>query len=165
MSEEKAELAETPKRKGRVSKTEAEEQEIKPQIEEMQEPVPQPPAERQAPSDNDRLMAMLCYLTQLILPFILPFIVLLSEENRKRDFQRYHAVHALSLAVLAIVYEVLAGLFFCVVSVIVPPLACILWTIFLLPLVPFIYYAYTAYQGQYTVIPWLTDFLVSSKWL
>jgi uncharacterized membrane protein len=41
----------------------------------------------------------------------------------------------------------------------------VLWIIFLVPVLPALYYAYQAYQGWYFKIPFLTDFLVQSKWL
>ncbi|MCB0067641.1 MAG: hypothetical protein KDD77_10845, partial [Caldilineaceae bacterium] len=37
---------------------------------------------------DDRLIAMLSYATQLVLPVIMPIIVLLSESSKKRPFQR-----------------------------------------------------------------------------
>jgi len=117
-------------------------------------------------NENDRLMAAAAYATQVILPIVVPAIMLLSEENKRRVFQKYHAVQSLGFWVAAVIYEVLAAIVFVVLSVVsLGCLSCILWVLFLLPVVPAFYYAYRAYQGQYFSIPMVTDFLLDSKWL
>src|SRR5512137_204458 len=37
---------------------------------------------------DDRLIALLSYVTQILIPVIMPIIVLLSESSKKRPFQR-----------------------------------------------------------------------------
>jgi len=74
-------------------------------------------------------------------------------------------VHSLALFAATIVYELAATLIFVVGTAIVPPVACILWLIFLLPVVPFLYYGVLAFQGKYVDIPWLTQFLKNNSWL
>src|SRR5690606_30873845 len=49
---------------------------------------------------DDKLIAMLAYVTQILIPFIMPVIILLSESSKKRPFQRYHAVQSLALTVV-----------------------------------------------------------------
>nr|MBP6440007.1 hypothetical protein [Caldilineaceae bacterium] len=49
-------------------------------------------------NSDDRLIALLSYVTQIIIPVIMPLIVLLSESSNKRPFQRYHAVQSLAFA-------------------------------------------------------------------
>ena len=51
-------------------------------------------------SSDDRLIALLCYITQILIPVVMPVIVLLSESSKRRSFQRYHAVQSLALSVL-----------------------------------------------------------------
>jgi uncharacterized membrane protein len=118
-------------------------------------------ATRQAPNDQDRLMAALSY----IITIILPLFILLSEEDKKRDFQRYHALQSLGLAVVAVVYEIVVGVISCVLTAAVPFLGCFTWILPLLAAIPFLYYAYLAYQGKYEAIPFLSDFMVQQKWL
>jgi len=117
-------------------------------------------------TDNDRLMAALAYATQVVIPIVIPSIMLLSEENKRRPFQKYHAVQSLGFLVAAVIYEVLATIVFTGFTVITAGcLACVLWVLFLLPAIPAAYYAYQAYQGAYFEIPLLTAFLVQNKWL
>jgi hypothetical protein len=54
----------------------------------------------QLADSDDRLIALLSYVTQLLLPVIMPIIVLLSESSKKRPFQRYHAVQSLALTLV-----------------------------------------------------------------
>ena len=131
-----------------------------------------PETEMQAPeepkdvADNDRLMAALAYATQVVIPIVIPAIMLLSEDNKRRVFQKYHAVQSLGFLVVAVVYEVLAAIVFTGLTVVTGGcLACVLWVLFLLPIIPALYYAYQAYQGLYFKIPLLTEFLVQNKWL
>ena len=146
-----------------------------PDVPEEEMPVAEsiPEAEIEAPeepsedlTDNDRLMAALAYATQLIIPIIVPVVMLLSEESKRRPFQKYHAVQSLGLLVASVIYEVLAAIVFTALTVITGGcLACVLWVLFVLPAIPALYYAYQAYQGLYFEIPLLTDFLVQNKWL
>ena len=46
---------------------------------------------------DDRLIALLAYATQIVIPLVMPVIVLLSESSKLRPFQRYHAVQSLAL--------------------------------------------------------------------
>ena len=50
---------------------------------------------------DDRLIALLSYATQIVIPVIMPIIVLLSESSKKRPFQRYHAVQSLAFVVFS----------------------------------------------------------------
>jgi len=113
-------------------------------------------------TDNDRLMALLAY----IIGVIVPIIILVSEENKNRPFQRYHAVQSLGLWVASLIYSVLACIVYFLLSTItLGLLGFCLWILFLLPLVPVILYGIKAYQGEWVVIPVLTDFLKKQGWL
>jgi len=117
-------------------------------------------------TDNDRLMAALAYASQVVIPVVVPAVMLLAEESKKRPFQKYHAIQSLGFLVAAVIYEVLAVIVFTGLTVITAGcLACVLWVLFFLPIIPAFYYAYQAYQGLYFTIPLLTDFLVQNKWL
>ena len=129
-----------------------------------QEPTP-PPAVPAPASENDKLLGGLAYVSQFILPAVLPVVLLLGSESKRSPFVRHHAVHGLALLAATIVYELAATLIFVLGTAIVPPVACILWLIFLVPLVPFLYYGVLAFQGKYVDIPWLTQFLKNNSWL
>jgi len=117
-------------------------------------------------TENDKLMAGLAYASQVVIPVVIPAVMLLSEENKQRPFQKYHGVQSLGFLVAAIIYEVLAAIVSCALSSVSGGcLACVLWLLFLVPVVPALYYAYQAYMGRYFKIPFLTDFLVQSKWM
>ena len=51
-------------------------------------------------SPDDRLIAMLSYASQIVLPVVMPVIVLISESSKRHPFQRYHAVQSLALMIL-----------------------------------------------------------------
>ena len=113
-------------------------------------------------TENDRLMALLAY----IIGVIVPIIILVSEENKNRPFQRYHAIQSLGLWVASLIYSVLACIVYFVLSTItLGILGVCLWVIFLLPLVPVILYGIKAYQGEWVVIPVVTDFIKGQGWV
>ena len=72
-----------------------------------------------AASSDDRLIALLAYISQIFVPAIMPVIILLSESSKKRPFQRYHAVQALALSAVFVVAGV-AAVMGTVVAQIVP---------------------------------------------
>ncbi len=120
---------------------------------------PGSPGPEDMPSSDDKLWAGLSYLSQFILPAVLPVILLLSEQTKREPFVREHAIQSLALFVAAIVYEIAAAAVWAIITAIVPFLMCITWVIFLLPLIPFIYYGVQAFQGQRVEIPWLSNLL------
>jgi uncharacterized membrane protein len=124
-------------------------------------PPGQPPAVTELTS-NDRLWAALSYL----LTPIVPIIVLVMDEVKNRPFPRYHAIQSLGLFAAIIAYTIVAFIVLTVCSVVTLGLAaCVLWILFLLPVIPVIIYTIQAYQGQYIVIPWLTNFMIQQGWL
>ena len=113
-------------------------------------------------TENDKLMAALSY----IIVAIVPMIILLSENLKDRPYQRYHAITSLALTVVYIIYEAVISLFYCGATVITAGiLGLCLWIVFFVPLIPSLYYAYLAYQGQYFDIPVLTDFIKNQGWV
>ena len=120
---------------------------------------PEPFGLQQPPDSNDKILAGLSYVTQIVLPAVLPAVLMLTGEGKRSPFIRYHAIQSLALLVAAVLYEIVAGIVFVVVSALVPCFACGIWLVFLLPLVPVVYYGWLAFQGQYVEIPWLTRFL------
>ena len=118
-------------------------------------------------ADNERLVALLCYVSMVFIPFVYPVVVLLS--RRRTHFQTYHAVQSLALgvafsgfwiclALLTIGYFMTIfwfGLLLILALVCLGPL-CWAATIFAL-----IYFGYKAYQGEYARVPALYPLLES----
>jgi uncharacterized membrane protein len=121
---------------------------------------------------DDRLIALLSYATQIIIPVIMPVIVLLSESSKKRPFQRYHAVQSLALSVAFWGLLVMAGIGTAVIQII--PVLGFLIGIMMACLVPIawsvqalmlLYYGFQAYKGRRFAIPGLTSFLRDQNWI
>ncbi len=123
------------------------------------------PGGQQPPDSNDKILAGLSYVSQIILPAVLPAILLLTGEGKRSSFIRHHAVQSLGLLVATVLYEILVGILFVVVSALIPCFACGIWVVFLLPLVAFIYYGWLAFSGKYVNIPWLTHFMTKNALL
>jgi uncharacterized membrane protein len=125
-----------------------------------------------AASADDRLIALLSYASQVIIPLAMPVIVLLSESSKKRPFQRYHAVQSVALTVLFGLIGMLVAVSTAVLQVIpvigwligivVLCLSPIAW---IMGIVAMLYYGYQAYQGKRFAIPGLTSFLRDQGWL
>jgi uncharacterized membrane protein len=114
-------------------------------------------------NDQDKLMGALAYIIGLIVP-----LIILLTESKNRAYQRYHAIQSLGLSAAIFV----ASILFCIVGVVIQIIpflgqiiGCLMTFVYLVPLVVMVYYAYKAYQGEYFVIPMLTDFLKKQKWL
>ena len=119
-------------------------------------------------TDNDKLLAALSYPIWLVAVF-----VLISENNKTRPFQRYHAVQALGFAVAAFCLYVVVGCLYFIVTVIATAVAdalgtlvaCLAVPIWLAPLAVALWFAYRAYQGEKFEIPYLTEFMKGQGWL
>ncbi|GBD20014.1 hypothetical protein HRbin28_00452 [bacterium HR28] len=109
-------------------------------------------AHLQPSSDNDRLLAALGYIFWIVVPAI----VLLTD-LRRSVFAYVHALQGLVFGGASILFLILYTCVTTVLSAIVPPLACILWLGYLLPLALGIYYAYRAYTIGQTEFPLLSD--------
>lgn len=124
-------------------------------------------------SGDDQLLALLCYWTQVVMPFVLPVIVLLSESGKRRPFQRYHAIQSLSImgAIMASAVAIIAGIG--LTFQMFPPLGA-LFLVISFCLVPIAYpmvaialiiYGWHAYKGKRFTIPVLTSILRHQGWL
>ena len=109
-------------------------------------------------TDNDKMMGLLAYA----LPFFVPIVILLSESGKSRPFQRYHAINSLVLNIILFSANLICS---CVVSLITVGIGT-------LCLIPFwilvyaisLYYGIQAYQGEYSSIPFVTDFSKGQRW-
>ncbi len=100
-------------------------------------------------TSDDKLWALLSYL---IAPLV-PIIVLLMEDKKSRPFIKYHAVQALALSL--VVYIGSAILSFVFIGICTG----------LAGAVYLIYLAIKSYQGEYVVIPVVTDFCRKQGWI
>jgi len=123
-------------------------------------------------TSDDRLIALLSYVTQILVPVIMPVIVLLSESSNRRPFQRYHAVQSLAFAVVFWSLLVMVGVGTAILQIIPIIGALIGVMVFCLsPLAWFtsvlllLYYGLQAYQGRRFAIPGLSSFLRDQGWL
>jgi uncharacterized membrane protein len=124
--------------------------------------------EEQQITDNDKLLAAITYIF-----WPLAVIILVSETNRERPFQRYHAVQSLGLDVaIAVVYVFFAcfyGIIVAIASAIADflgtVLSCLAAPLWLIPAALLFWYAYRAYQGEKFEIPILTEFMQGQGWL
>ena len=118
-------------------------------------------------SSDDRLMAALAWLGLAILQIPLVSLVLLvAEENKRRPFQRFHAINSTIFWVAGFVYEIIAVIVYLILTFVT--LGCLgffLWIIFFFPHLVALYYAYQAYQGEQAEIPFITEFARSQGWL
>ena len=121
---------------------------------------------------DDRLIALLCYVTQILIPLVMPLIVLLSSSSAKRPFQRFHAVQSLALSLTFIVFGLMILIgstimaFIPIIGVLVVIAAfCLSPALTLIAFLSLAYYGYQAYQGNRFSIPGLTSFLQDQNWL
>lgn len=107
-------------------------------------------------NDNDKLMALLSWLIEAIVPLI----VLLSESSKNRKFQRFHAINSLLVTAVEVILYVLSTC----LSFVGIGFVCFI----VVPLVALgvrIYFGIKAYQGDYTEVPGLTQLAKNQKWL
>ena len=101
-------------------------------------------------TDNDKLLAALSYPIP-----ILAIVILLSETNKVRPFQKFHAVQALAFWVALIVIAIVLSIVTFGIGTLCFP---VMWLVSLWP-------AYESYQGKYMEIPVLTDFIRKQGWV
>jgi uncharacterized membrane protein len=111
-------------------------------------------------TDDDRRRSMLCYLA----PVPVAPIVLLSGSGKTRVFQGYHAIQSLGLGA---VWLCLLAFLACLAEAITATTG--LGGLYVLPVygLPWLllYFAVKAYQGEYTRIPLVTEFMVQQGWI
>ena len=123
-------------------------------------------------SQDDKLIALLSYVTQIVIPLIMPVIVLLSESSKKRPFQRYHAVQSLALSLLFFALAAAATIGTGIIQV-VPLIGqlvavlmfCLMPIAWFMAVIALLYYGYQAFQGKRFAIPGLTTMLRDQGWL
>ena len=100
-------------------------------------------------TSDDKLWAALAWVFWPI-----AIVILLMEDRKSRAFQKYHAVSSLAFVVAFFVAYI-------IITTITFGIGCFLG---LLGLIVF-YWAYKAYQGEWVVVPLLTDFIKKQGWV
>jgi len=109
---------------------------------------------------NDKIWAALGYLF-----FPIAIILLLMEEQKNKPFIKYHAVQ--SLVANAAVWLIVIALSVCAGVLTVVTLGfgglcyCVIFLLWLVLLWP----AIDSFNGNYTVLPVITDFIKGQKWV
>jgi uncharacterized membrane protein len=101
-------------------------------------------------TNDDKLWAALGYPIPLI-----PIIVLLMEDKKARPFIKYHAVQSL---VFNVVIWILIFIFSLITFGFGAICAPLLWLVTLWP-------AYDSYQGNYTELPVISNFIKNQGWV
>jgi uncharacterized membrane protein len=116
-------------------------------------------------NENDKLMAAISYPVPIV-----AIVILLSESNKARPFQKFHAVQALAYWVAVLIVDVALcvlsfilglitfGIAGVVGSLCLPVVAVGLWLVSFWP-------AVEAYQGKTTQLPVITDFIRKQAWV
>ena len=106
----------------------------------------------QPAAENDKLISALGY----IFWFIVPIIVLLTD-MKNSAFNRVHAFQGLVFGGVAFVFFILYTCVTTAITAAVPPLGCILWVGYFLPLILGLYYAYKTYSAGQVEFPYLSQ--------
>ena len=120
---------------------------------------------RQVVTENERLLGGSAYLSQLIVPVVLPIILLVADDTKASAFLKYHATQSLILLVATIMFYLAAGIVYVVLTAIIPLLGCIAWIPFLAPTGVLLYCGIQAFRGVLVELPYLTDFSKQQGWL
>ena len=99
-------------------------------------------------TSDDKLWVLLAY----IFSPLVPVIILLLEDKRKRPFIRAHNAQALVVGVIEVIISFLLG-----ITVVFACVPFILWVIM-------IYWGIQGYQGKYVTIPVVTSFCKNQGW-
>lgn len=114
------------------------------------------PTQPGASPDNDKLIAALCYPISIIVS-----LIVLLTDMKNRPFLKYHAMQALIADVVLWVIAMIVSAILAATVI----LACIAPFLWLVVFGITVYWAYLAYQGQWLVIPVITDFAKKQGWL
>ena len=100
-------------------------------------------------SDIGRLWALLAWIIPL-----LSIAILLVEDMKTRPFQKYHAVNSL-------VFSVVFSVVLMIISAITFGFGSCLFVLWFIA----VYWGIKAYQGDWVVVPMLTDFIIKQGWV
>lgn len=124
-------------------------------------------------TSEDRLIALLCYWSQILMPVVMPVIVLLSESGKRRPFQRHHAAQSLGLTGTFIGLLLATFLGVAVVGAILPPIGflfglialCLSPIAYFMAITAYVFYGWQSNKGKRFSIPILSKFLRRKGWM
>lgn len=99
-------------------------------------------------TQDDKLWALLSY----IFSPIIPIIMLLIEEKKNRPFLKFHAVQALILGIVALVFYTILG--FLIIG----------FCLGLAVQIYMIYLGIKAFGGETVTVPFVTDLIRKNNW-
>ena len=102
------------------------------------------------PTADDKLWAAIGYLIP-----IFAIIALNQDDKKNQPFVRYHAIQAIVFSIVLLLLILLVSVITFLVGSICTPL---IWLITFWP-------AFDAYKGNYTRIPYVTDFIQGRGWV
>ncbi len=118
--------------------------------------LPTPPT---TTTENERLLAALGYLSQLLLPLLMPILLLTSKATRQSGFVRHHAVQAIALVGVGVLYDLVIVLLLLLLrsraQLVIFGLALLL----MVPMAVTLWYATQALRGRWLEIPLITNLL------
>lgn len=103
-------------------------------------------------TENDKLISALAYV---IIPLV-SIIILVSDMKRSR-FNRIHAYQGLVFFGVAVLYYIVYGIFFTIVTGVIGLLACVLWVGYFIPVAVAIYLAFRVFTKGQVEFPYLTQ--------
>jgi len=119
--------------------------------------LPNPPV---VATDNERLLACLAYLSQIALPAVLPVLLIVNRSTKQSGFVRHHAVQAIALVVVGIIYDLLLALTLLSFREQAQAVLVFVLTLMLVPPVGVtFYYASCSVRGRWTEVPVVTNLL------
>lgn len=114
-------------------------------------------------SSDDKLIALLCYWTQIFMPFVMPIIVLLSESGKRRTFQRFHALQSLGVVLGSMIASV--GLIMMSLFVIGPFALCLVPLAYAMSIIALVIYGWQGLKGRRFAVPFLSRWMKEQGWL
>jgi uncharacterized membrane protein len=109
---------------------------------------------------NDKIWAALGYLF-----FPVAIIMLLMEEQKNKPFIKYHAVQALAVNVALWVVIIALSICSTILAVVTLGIGSICYCLIFLLWLVLLWPAIDSFQGNYTVLPFITDFIKGQKWV
>ena len=115
----------------------------------------------QATSGDSNLMAAACYVTQIIIPIVVPLILFFIKKDDK--LVRFHALQSMLFTVVMLVVFFVLTILGTILAIVTLGIGAILMVLGfpvlgLAVLVYMLYVTYKAYKGEYYKIPMIGNF-------
>ncbi len=118
--------------------------------------LPRPPT---TATENERLLASLGYISQLLLPLLMPILLVTSRATKQSGFVRHHATQAIALVGVGVLYDLLVVLVLLLMRSRLLLMALGAALLVMLPVAITLWYAIHALRGRWIEIPLVTNLL------